>query len=66
MPTYALRLETYSDDNDETPAQAEEREKNARQQQAEKSIEEDGFVRAMKETFNAEVVPGSVRPSDDN
>ncbi|MGB5602228.1 MAG: DNA polymerase III subunit gamma/tau [Gammaproteobacteria bacterium] len=61
-----LEIETYSDDNDETPAQAEEREKNARQQQAEKSIEEDGFVRAMKETFNAEVVPGSVRPSDDN
>ena len=60
-----LEITTHTDDNTETPAQAELREKNQRQLQAEKSIEEDGFVQAMKETFNAEVVPGSVRPSDD-
>ena len=47
----------------ETPAQAEAREKDERQLQAEKSIEEDSFVQAMKETFNAEVIPGSVRPA---
>ena len=60
-----LEITTHSDDNTETPAQAESREKGERQLQAEKSIEEDGFVRAMKETFNAEVVPGSIRPSDE-
>ena len=60
-----LEITIYTDDNKETPAQAELREKNQRQLQAEKSIEEDGFVQAMKETFNAEVVPGSVRPSDE-
>ena len=49
----------------ETPAQAEAREKDERQVQAERSIEEDGFVQAMKQNFNAEVVPGSVRPADD-
>ena len=50
-----------------TPAQTEAREKDERQQQAERSIEEDGFVQAMKETFNAEVIPGSVRPAaEDN
>jgi DNA polymerase-3 subunit gamma/tau len=49
----------------ETPAQAEAREKDQRQVQAEQSIEEDGFVQAMKQNFNAEVVPGSVRPADD-
>ena len=49
----------------ETPAQAEAREKDERQVQAEQSIEEDGFVQAMKQNFNAEVVPGSVRPADD-
>ncbi len=62
-----LEIETYTDNNYETPAQAEVREKDERQQQAEKSIEEDGFVQAMKETFNAEVIPGSVRPTaEDN
>ncbi|MBT8128717.1 MAG: DNA polymerase III subunit gamma/tau [Gammaproteobacteria bacterium] len=62
-----LEIETSTDDSRETPAQAEAREKNERQQQAEKSIEEDGFVQAMKETFNAEVIPGSVRPTaEDN
>jgi DNA polymerase-3 subunit gamma/tau len=62
-----LVIETGTDSNYETPAQAEVREKDERQLQAEKSIEEDGFVQAMKETFNAEVIPGSVRPAaEDN
>ncbi len=62
-----LAIETCPDNNYETPAQAEVREKGERQLQAEKSIEEDGFVQAMKETFNAEVIPGSVRPTaEDN
>ena len=62
-----LEIEMAADSNNETPAQAQAREINERQLQAEKSIEEDGFVQAMKETFNAEVVPGSVRPTaDDN
>jgi DNA polymerase-3 subunit gamma/tau len=62
-----LVIETCTGNNYETPAQAEVREKDERQLQAEKSIEEDGFVQAMKETFNAEVIPGSVRPAaEDN
>jgi len=62
-----LEIDTCTDNNFETPAQAEVREKDQRQLQAEKSIEEDGFVQAMKETFNAEVIPGSVRPAaEDN
>ncbi len=62
-----LVIETNTDNNFETPAQAEVREKDQRQLQAEKSIEEDGFVQAMKETFNAEVIPGSVKPAaEDN
>ncbi|MCW8924196.1 MAG: DNA polymerase III subunit gamma/tau [Gammaproteobacteria bacterium] len=46
----------------ETPAQSQARETNERQQQAEASIEGDSFVQAMKENFNAEIVPGSVKP----
>lgn len=46
----------------ETPAQSQARETNERQQQAEESIEGDSFVQAMKENFNAEIVPGSVKP----
>ena len=49
----------------ETPAQSLAREKDERQEQAEESIEEDGFVKAMKEYFNAEIVPGSVKPTSD-
>ena len=49
----------------ETPAQTQTRETNERQQQAEQAIEEDGFVQAMKENFNAEIVPGSVKPVTD-
>ena len=60
-----LEIETDADAvrENETPAQAVAREKDERQQRAEKSVEEDGFVQALKETFNAEVVPGSVRPA---
>jgi DNA polymerase-3 subunit gamma/tau len=62
-----LVIEIVTDNNHETPAQTEAREKDERQLQAERSIEEDGFVQAMKETFNAEVIPGSVRPAaEDN
>ncbi len=46
----------------ETPAQSVAREQQQRQQQAEQSIEQDGFVQALKDNFNAEIVPGSVKP----
>lgn len=46
----------------ETPAQSQARESGERQQQAEASIESDSFVQSMKENFNAEIVPGSVKP----
>ena len=46
----------------ETPAQSQARETGERQQQAETSIEGDSFVQAMKDNFNAEIVPGSVKP----
>ena len=61
-----LEIEIRPGQEHETPAAAEAREKSERQRQAEKAIEEDGFVQAMKEKFNAEVVPGSVRPVEDN
>jgi DNA polymerase-3 subunit gamma/tau len=46
----------------ETPAQSQARETDERQRRAENSVEEDGFVQALKESFNAEIVPGSVKP----
>ena len=61
-----LEIETEAELRQETPAQAAAREKDERQLRAEKSIEDDGFVQAMKETFNAEVIPGSVRPTADD
>lgn len=47
----------------ETPAQSVARAAEQRQQEAVKSIEEDGLVQALKEKFGAEVVTDSVRPN---
>ncbi len=46
----------------ETPAQTTQREQQQRQQQAEQSINKDVFVQTLKECFNAEIIPGSVKP----
>lgn len=46
----------------ETPARRMERERDARQQRAEQLIENDPLVRALVATFDATVVPGSIRP----
>jgi DNA polymerase-3 subunit gamma/tau len=51
-----------SGDKSETPAQTIQREIEQRQQQAEQSINEDSFTQALKENFNAEIIPGSVKP----
>ncbi len=46
----------------ETPAQARSRACDERQQAATRAIEGDPNVRALEETFNARVSPGSIRP----
>ncbi|MDX5333476.1 MAG: DNA polymerase III subunit gamma/tau [Gammaproteobacteria bacterium] len=50
------------DQVEDTPAQMVERGQAERQQAAERSIEEDSVARALRETFGAELIPGSVRP----
>lgn len=49
---------------DETPAQELKREEKDRLKQAEHDIDQDDNVKALKETFNAQVVPNSVQPRD--
>jgi DNA polymerase-3 subunit gamma/tau len=46
----------------ESPAQTVQRETVERQEQAVASINEDSFTQTLKEQFNAEIVPGSVKP----
>lgn len=46
----------------ESPAQSIQRETDARQAQAEKAIDSDSFTQSLKESFNAELIPGSVKP----
>jgi len=46
----------------ESPAQTEARNVADRQQSAEESIQQDPMVQALKENFNAEIVPNSVKP----
>jgi DNA polymerase-3 subunit gamma/tau len=48
----------------ETPAVQNQRASEERQQQANEAIDSDPLVREMKSTFDAEVLPGSVRPAD--
>jgi DNA polymerase-3 subunit gamma/tau len=49
---------------DETPAQREAREQRARQEATEADISGDPLVLAMQETFDAEIVPDSIRHTD--
>lgn len=51
-----------SANKNETPAQTTQRESDQRQQQAVESIDEDSFTQVLKESFNAEIIPGSVKP----
>ena len=57
-----LQIEVTGQTATESPAQTIQRETRQRQQQAEQAITEDSFAQALKENFNAELVPGSVKP----
>jgi len=48
----------------ETPAIQLQRQKDERQRAAEREIEQDPNVQALKERFDARIVPGSVKPID--
>ena len=57
-----LEIEVAAHVEAESPAQTIKREVDERQQQAERAVEEDSFTQSLKESFNAELVPGSVKP----
>jgi DNA polymerase-3 subunit gamma/tau len=58
-----VRLEiAVSDAAEVTPARLQAQAADERQRAAEQAIESDANVRALRETFGATVVPGSVRP----
>jgi len=55
-----LRLEVTQDEG-ETPAQSRQRAEENRQKSAEHSMQEDDFVKALGESFDAQIVPGTVK-----
>ncbi|NOR43329.1 MAG: DNA polymerase III subunit gamma/tau [Gammaproteobacteria bacterium] len=57
-----LEIEVVNKIEAESPAQTTQREIVQRQDQAVQSVNDDSFTRSLKENFNAEVVPGSVKP----
>ena len=57
-----LEIKVVEKIENESPAQTAQRETQQRQQQAVESINEDSFTHALKENFNAEIIPGSVKP----
>ena len=61
-----LRLEIRTGSVDrETPADQHQRRQAERQARAEQEIAEDETVKAIMETFDAKVVPGTIRPVED-
>jgi DNA polymerase-3 subunit gamma/tau len=59
-----LRIE-IAEHIDETPAQLASRNLTERRRAAETAIEADATVQAFKERFDAEIIPGSIRPTSD-
>ena len=57
-----LEIKLVNQIETESPAQTSQRETSERQDQAVQSINEDSFTQTLKESFNAEIVPGSVKP----
>jgi DNA polymerase III subunit gamma/tau len=57
-----LEIKVVEQIENESPAQTVQREAQQRQQQAVEAINEDSFTQTLKETFNAEIIPGSVKP----
>jgi DNA polymerase-3 subunit gamma/tau len=47
----------------ETPAMSREKAAEEKQKAAESSVEHDDFIQAMQDAFDAEVVPGTVKPN---
>jgi DNA polymerase-3 subunit gamma/tau len=58
----SVRIEA-SEAKVETPAMSRERAEQEKQKAAETSVEHDDFIQAMQDAFDAEVVPGSVKPN---
>jgi len=57
-----LTLELTQEEG-ETPAQSQQRAEQDRQKSAENSMQEDDFVKALGESFDAQIVPGTVKPN---
>lgn len=57
-----LEIKVVKQIETESPAQTSQRETSERQDQAVQSINEDSFTQTLKENFNAEIIPGSVKP----
>jgi len=57
-----LDIKVVNQVESESPAQTTQRETDQRQQEAVESINEDSFAQSLKDNFNAEVIPGSVKP----
>jgi len=57
-----LNIKVVSQVETESPAQVVQRETSERQEQAERSINNDSFAQSLKEKFNAEIIPGSIKP----
>ena len=58
-----LEIKVVDRNESESPAKTTQRETDQRQQQAVASVNEDSFTQTLKENFNAEIIPGSIKPA---
>ncbi|HFD91938.1 MAG TPA: DNA polymerase III subunit gamma/tau [Gammaproteobacteria bacterium] len=62
----AIKLEVVSGAaRRDTPARQKSKAKEAREQRAVEAIEQDAGIRILQETFNAQIVPDTIRPADE-
>jgi DNA polymerase-3 subunit gamma/tau len=62
-PSFRLEV-TVGDAAIETPAAVQQQRQSAKERSAHAAVDSDANIKALKETFNARVVPDSIRPVD--
>ncbi len=62
-PSFRLEV-SVGDETVDTPASVQKQRQSARERSAQASVEADATIKALKDTFNARIVPDSIRPAD--
>ncbi len=62
-PSFMLEV-SVGEEAVDTPASVQKQRQSAKERSAQASVEADSTIKALKDTFNARIVPDSIRPAD--